>query len=258
MGVAGMKGLRIILDLAGRPPWWQMALDEAVLEAVASGSSPPTLRFYVFSPTSVTIGLFQSVKDSVDLDEARRLGVPVVRRFTGGGSVLHAEGGELTYSVALPTKGVLGDVVESFRLLCGAVARGLRLLGVEARVEGVNDVVAGGRKVSGNAQARRGGALLQHGTVLLRPDRVLMERLLKAPREKLASHGVSGIGSRVIGVEELLGRSVGVGEVAAALRKGFEETLGLRGHHGWFTERELEMAWKLVEKYRSERWLMKR
>jgi len=252
------QGLRVIIDTAGRPPWWQMALDEALLEAAGRGVSPPTLRVYTFSPTSVSIGYFQSLRGSVRLEEAERLAVPVVRRFTGGGSVLHSEDGEVTYSIALPAEGRLRDIVESYRILCTALASALRMLGVEAAYAPPNDVVVAGRKVSGNAQARRGRALLQHGTILLRPDRELMEKLLVAPRAKLESHGVSGIGERVVGVEEVLERRLGLEELAEVLEKAFAETLQLEPYRGWYTLKELEHARTLKNKYRSRQWLEKR
>jgi len=250
--------LRVILDLAGRPPWWQMALDEAVLDAVAAGEAPATLRVYVFSPTSVTIGLFQRVRDAVDLEEAERLGVPVVRRFTGGGAVLHDEDGEVTYSVAAPAVGPLRSIEESYRVLCTAVARALQRLGVPAEYSPPNDVVAAGRKVSGNAQARRRGALLQHGTILYNADKELMERLLRAPREKLESHGARSIADRVVNISELLGRSVEPHEIARALTDAFSETLGLEAVPGWYTVEEMRRAWVLKKRYRSREWLLRR
>ena len=250
--------LRVILDTAGRPPWWQMALDEVLLEAVASGRSPPTLRLYTFSPTSVTIGYFQGLSRSVRLGEAERLGVPVVRRFTGGGAVVHAEDGELTYSIATLAEGSLRDVEESYRVICGAVVDALRHMGVAAEYSPPNDVVVGGRKVSGNAQARRRGALLQHGTILYRAPRELMERLLVVPREKLASHGAAKVSDRVAGVEEVLGRRVTAEEIAEHLVDAVSNRLGLRPVRGWYSRWELEEARSLKEKYRSRSWLMRR
>ena len=235
-----------------------MALDEAILEAVAAGRAPPTLRLYTFSPTSVTIGYFQGLSRSVRLDAARRLGTPVVRRFTGGGSVLHSEEGELTYSIAAPAEGVLANVVESYRVLCGAVADALRRLGADAVYEPPNDVTVGGRKISGNAQARRRGALLQHGTILLQPSRGLMEQVLVAPQVKLGSHGAASIGDRVVGLWEALGREVGVIEVAERLVEAISAAVGLEPREGWYSRWELEAARSLSRKYRSPGWLEKR
>ncbi|HDI85800.1 MAG TPA: lipoate--protein ligase family protein, partial [Candidatus Korarchaeota archaeon] len=72
-----MRWRLVLLD--GDGPF-NMGLDEAILNSVSRGESPPTLRLYAFRPSAVTIGRFQRVRESVDLDAARRLGVPVVRR----------------------------------------------------------------------------------------------------------------------------------------------------------------------------------
>jgi lipoate-protein ligase A len=253
----GLK-LRVILDTAGRPPWWQMALDEALLNHVAAGGSPPTLRLYRFAPTSVTIGYFQSLSRSVHLEEAERLGVPVVRRFTGGGAVVHPEDGELTYSISLPAEGRMAYLGESYRILCSAVADALKRLGVEAEYVPPNDVVVRGRKVSGNAQARRRGALLQHGTILYRAPLDLMERLLVVPREKLESHGASSLRDRVTSLEAEAGRAFTPLEIADALTAAIAEALGAETVEGWYTRSELEEAERLAPRYRSREWLLRR
>ena len=250
--------MRVIVDVAGRPPWWQMALDEAILEGVAGGGSPPTLRLYVFSPSSVSIGLFQRLEDAVNLEEAERLGIPVVRRFTGGGSVYHDEDGELTYSIALPARGAFSGVEESYRVICTALAEALRALGVDAQYSPPNDIVVRGRKVSGNAQARRRGALLQHGTILYNTDLDMMERLLRAPAAKLRSHGAGRLRDRVTTLSRELGRRVALGELARLLAEELPARLGFEAKPGWYSLEELELAARLKEKYRSREWLRRR
>ncbi|NQV08810.1 lipoate--protein ligase family protein, partial [Candidatus Woesearchaeota archaeon] len=76
-----------------------MAVDEAVTEAVSSGDSLPTIRFYTWSPSAVSIGYFQGLDREVDVDKCNSKGVDIVRRRTGGGAVYHDCDGEITYSV---------------------------------------------------------------------------------------------------------------------------------------------------------------
>jgi len=258
LGIAVAGVLRVIYDLAGRPPWWQMALDEALLESVASSKSPPTLRLYVFSPSSVTIGYFQSVHEAVRLDEAQKLGIPVVRRFTGGGAVYHDEEGEITYSIAVQASGMLRDVASSYRVLCSAIANALRRLGVDAAPSGFNDVTVAGRKISGNAQARRRGALLQHGTILYNANKEVMRRLLKVHKEKLNAHGAGRIDERIVNLVEVAKKPISLGELAESITAAFSETLGLKPVEGWYSRGELELARKYVGRYRSSEWNLKR
>ncbi len=161
----------------------QMALDEAM--AVYAGlRGEALLRLYWFEPPAVTVGYFQRLEEAVDMGEAERLGVWVVRRVTGGGSVYHDPSAELVYSAAVPEEWLPGSTREAFREILSWILDALDRLGVEAELSGVNDIVVKGRKVSGNAQARLYGAVLQHGTILLEARRDVMERVLRVPRGK--------------------------------------------------------------------------
>lgn len=244
---------RLVL-LDGDGPF-NMGLDEAILNSVSRGESPPTLRLYAFRPSAVTIGRFQRVRESVDLDVARRLGVPVVRRITGGGSVYHDEFGEVTYSVAAPVGLFPGSILDSYRVICSGLVKALGVLGLEAQFVPVNDVVVNGKKISGSAQVRRAGALLQHGTLMYATDLDTLASLLRAPREKLESHGVSSIRERVTTVSVEFGRRVSRGEVQEAMLKGFEEALGAEFERGEPTDREMVEAERLArERYGSDEW----
>ncbi|HID15534.1 MAG TPA: lipoate--protein ligase family protein, partial [Candidatus Atribacteria bacterium] len=79
----------------------QMAIDEAMLILRSKNEIPNTLRFFVFKPSAITIGYFQSITEEVDLDFCRKHGISVVRRITGGGAVFHDENGEITYSLVV-------------------------------------------------------------------------------------------------------------------------------------------------------------
>ena len=109
-----------------------MAIDEAILWAVAEGESRPTLRFYGWQPPCLSIGYSQSMEGEVDVDRCREAGIGLVRRPTGGRSILHAD--ELTYSVvALQAEPrVAGGVIESYRRLSAGLVSGLWALGVDA------------------------------------------------------------------------------------------------------------------------------
>lgn len=230
-----------------------MGLDEAVMESVATGDSPPTLRLYRWDPTAVSIGCFQSLHDEVDTAECRRRGVDVVRRITGGGAVYH--GDEITYSVATPLAEVPDGVTESYREICGWLVHALETLGMDASFEPVNDVAVNGRKVSGSAQTRRRGALLQHGTVIHDLDAREMFSLLTPGQEKLSDKAVDAVEDRVTSVTRESGASLE--ELEDALRDGL--TAGRDCEEAGFTDAEIERAEELAEeKYGTEEWTGKR
>src|ERR1700736_340121 len=139
---------RLLLD----PPaagGWNMAVDEVLLDGVAEGSAPPTLRFYEWAPPCLSLGYFQPF-EVVDVDGCRSLGVDVVRRPTGGRAILHDR--ELTYSVALPASvlGSDGGVLPSYYRLRLALQEGLRRLGVPATL--APESAAGGSPENGLAR----------------------------------------------------------------------------------------------------------
>lgn len=249
--------LRVILDLGGRDVYWQMAIDEALLNLRMEGKIPDTLRIYRFQPSSVTVGYFQRIRESVNLDYLLSSNIQFTRRITGGGSVYHDENGEITYSVVLPIEGVLTDVQESYRVICGGIVSALRKLGVETAFVPVNDVTVMGRKISGSAQTRRKGYLLQHGTLMYATNLDVLEKVLVVPTVKLESKGVKTIRERVVTLEKVTGQ-VNVDVLVKKLIEGFSEALGRKPVLGELTEAELKLAEQLVEKYKSKEWIFRR
>jgi lipoate-protein ligase A len=207
--------------------YYNMGLDEALLERVARGESPPALRFYGWRPPAVSVGYFQGLEEELDLEACKRRGVDLIRRITGGGAVFHQ--GELTYSIIMPLSHPLaGDSIRgSYRVLCAGIIRGLERLGIAAEFSPINDILAGGRKVSGNAQTRRMNTLLQHGTILLENDPALMFELLRVPPEKLRGKFIAAAEDRVTSLRRLLGRPVSFDEARDAMAGGFREALSL-------------------------------
>jgi len=235
-----------------------MAIDEALLKLNAEGKAPNTVRFWRWFPSSVSLGCFQSIEREVDLEVAKRYDVDVVRRITGGGAVFHDYEGELTYSVVCKQGDVPDDIIESYKLICGGLVRGFERLGLQAEFKPVNDVQVNGKKISGSAQTRQYGSVLQHGTVLISPDVRKMFELLKVSPEKISDKFIASVYERVTTVERELGQKPTFEEVRDAMRVGFEEVLGVEVTESALTNEELNLAGELEPKYASEQWLKKR
>jgi len=226
-----------LLKTGDHPAAWNMGLDQAILEAVAADSAAPTLRFYGWRPAAISVGYFQGMEEEVDTQACARHGVDLVRRITGGGAVFHQT--ELTYSIVIPEGHPLAarSIMASYERLCGAVIAGLGLLGLDAHFAPINDIVVGAKKVSGNAQTRKLGCLLQHGTILLDVDVDLMFELLRVPSEKAKGKLIADVKERVTGLKQLLNRAVPFSEVEAAMEAGFMQNLDL-AYDGGLTEAE--------------------
>ena len=253
-----METLRF-LETGARDAAFNMGLDEAILDAVSAGASPPTLRFYSWKPKAVSLGYFQGIDDELDTDACAARGVDVVRRVTGGGAVFHDD--ELTYSLVVPETHPLaaGSILDTYRAICAGLVEGFRILGITAEFAPINDVVAGGKKLSGNAQTRKKGCVLQHGTVLLGVDVDEMFALLKVPAEKMRGKLVADVKARVSSVALALGRSVGWDEAVSAFRQGFSLGLGVELADGRPSEAELAGARVLADsKFSRREWIRKR
>ena len=234
--------------------FFNMGLDEAILESVAAGSCPPTLRFYGWTPSAISLGYFQGIHEEVDTQACREKGVDIVRRITGGGAVFHDT--EVTYSIVIPEGHRLApdSITDSYAILCAGIVEGLAILGVGSEFVPINDIVSAGRKISGNAQTRKKGCLLQHGTILLDVDEEKMFSLLMVPKEKAKGKLIEDVKARVGSLSAILGRPVGFTETASALEEGFVSALGLDPVREEPKEEELALAHRLAEEKFSRSW----
>jgi lipoate-protein ligase A len=240
-----------VVGLEVHDGFMNMAIDEAVSEGVSKGVSPPTVRFYRWKPSAVSIGCFQSLVDEVDVKKCEELGIDYVRRRTGGGAVYHDYNGEITYSVIAPVKFFPKSITESYKVICGWIIDGLKLLGVEGYFQPINDIIVGGKKISGNAQTRRGNVLLQHGTILYDLDLKLMFTVLKVGEEKISDKMIKSVEERVT---RLLNHvNVSMKDVTEALIKAFTEEKEY-AMETW-TKEELTRAKELVDlRYKTKEW----
>lgn len=232
---------------------YNMALDEAIAEAVAFRVAGPTIRFYGWEPAAVSIGRFQKLEEVVDLEGCKRLGVDVVRRSTGGGAVFHDR--ELTYSVICPEDMMPADINEAYREIGGWMVNALKLIGIEAVFEPINDVLVNGKKISGSAQSRRKGMFVQHGTLIYDLDRAKMFSVLKVPKDKLDSHSLGDPAERVTSVREQ--RKVPWEYVAAALANAF--IMNREWYAGDLTADEIARAEVIARlRYANDEWTFER
>jgi lipoate-protein ligase A len=171
-----------LLDHSMTTPEQNLALDEALFELCEDGG-PPCLRFWEPDRAFVVLGYTNRAAAEVNLQECRARSIPVLRRMTGGGTVLQAPG-VLNYNLVLPLppSGPLSTISGTNRYVLERMARALApLLPTPLTVRGDTDLALEGRKVSGNAQRRGRRAIVFHGTFLLGLDLTLLEQLLPMP-----------------------------------------------------------------------------
>jgi lipoate-protein ligase A len=240
---------------------WNMAVDEAILQAHILEKVPNTFRLYRWKPSAVSVGRNERVEDKVYLSAVERLGVDVVRRCSGGGTVYHDCEGEVTYSIVAKAVdfGKGGDMLSVYVKIYEAVGEAWRFLGVLADfcpgdVKMCPNLTVGGKKISGSSQSLSRGYVLQHGTLLRNLDVSKMFQLLKL-------EGISCSQATVIGHQKLtsivdeLGHEVNFDKVVEALKQGFKSVLNVQFQEASLTLFEEEMAKKLYkEKYSTIKW----
>ena len=180
------------LDETPRPGWANMAIDQALLER-AQHLSESWLRLYQWAPHCLSFGRHEPATRRYDRERVVELGLDTVRRPTGGRAVWHAE--ELTYAVAVPSVR-FGSLPAAYLEIHGMLADAFRGLGAPASLArpvrtapldtgpcfsqpAGGEIMIEGRKVVGSAQLRQGGALLQHGSILLEDSQGLVLDLMR-------------------------------------------------------------------------------
>ena len=248
-----------------------MAVDEAILNSVIDGASLPTLRFYAWSPPCLSLGRSQRLAEA-DLAACRAAGIDVVRRPTGGRSILHTD--ELTYSVALLQAGprASGGIVESYRRLSEGLLAGLRSLGVDAtqaagqktassettavcfETPSDYEITVAGRKLVGSAQWRARGGVLQHGTLPLHGDLArIVDYLAFSDPERRAQR--SRLHRKALTLEEATGAVLPFDRVARALADGFASALNLTLVPGKLTSQEIALSTQICDQvYANPEW----
>ncbi len=253
---------------------YNMALDQAILEQVGAGNSPPTLRLFAWNPPCLSLGQGQVASD-VDLSRIRARGWTIVRRPTGGRAILHTD--EITYSVALPADHPLvqGDIVTSYRRLSAALLAALERLGLQAQadkragrapagakgpvcfeVPSDYEITADGRKLIGSAQVRKFGGVLQHGSLPLEGDVARICDALAFPGEDVREEVRQRVRQRATTLARALDRAVSWEEAASALVGAFRATfdLDLRGPEPPSPAEEARAAQLVAAQYGADAW----
>ena len=237
-----------------------MAIDEAILNARIAGKVPNTLRFYRWQPSAVSFGKNQNPEDEVYLDACKQLGVDVVRRISGGGTVYHDFEGEVTYSVVAKAADLgTADITVVYLKIYEAITDALRLLGVPAdfsRGDAKNcpNLNVNGKKISGSSQTITRGVVLQHGTILRKVDLPKMFQFLKL-KNASCTQAADIAKRKITSIEDELGHRVMPETIANALAQGFKAILKIQLEEGELTPTELETANKLYkEKYLTKEW----
>lgn len=179
-------------------PYINLAIEEYILNTFDTDKDS-YLLFYINGP-SIIVGRNQNTIEEIDAGYVDKNGIKVVRRLSGGGAVYH-DLGNLNYSFITKDD---GESFRNFRKFTQPVVDALNNLGVKAELQGRNDLLVEGRKISGNAQFSTQGRMYSHGTLMFDTDIGEVVNALKVKKDKIESKGIKSIRSRVANISEFL------------------------------------------------------
>lgn len=252
---------RLIIEQLPRPGWFNMAADAVVAAGVAAGESPPVVRFYTWSPPTVSLG-FHQPPNAVNLNVCRKLNWDVVRRPTGGRALLHK--GDLCYSVAIPAEtSNLNTLRNLYQQIALAIRDAVQAMGIltkdptdlsrlpksdvklhaglclDSRVRG--EVATDSGKFAAAAQRVFQGSILQHGSILIDSDPGEIAQVIHGDRRTIAA----GLRARACSLEKAAGHTIAMNELIANLVNEFSQRLEMEFQQSAWTEEELTQIARL-------------
>ncbi len=235
-----------------------LALDDALTRS-ASEWGAPTLRLYTYRPC-VLVGRFQHVPNEVNLEYCQTIGMPINRRPSGGGAIIMGPD-QLGIALIIPNR-TDGFAVRSSDLMnqcASGLIRTLEKLGISAKFQGKNDLVADNRKIAGLGlyQPNSSGRLF-HASLLLDLDIEAMLKLLRTPfvPAETSTNRYTAVSRRVTTVRSSLGTDYSMSELIETVRTGYEDEFGVRIESQEVKSSEQQLADQLVAtQYSTTEWI---
>lgn len=250
-----------IIDTGFNNGFFNMALDETVMDSVRNGKTLPTIRFYQWSPLCVSLGYFQRLNE-INVNNCRKLGINIVRRMTGGKAVLHNK--ELTYSFIAPQSFLPRSIIESYKIIATPILNTLEQLGLKVSLidekigEGSSsfcffehsyyEINVNNKKIVGSAQARIKDVLLQHGSIMLDYSPEIFAHIFNTKENDIDERKIK---KRVTSIKHEMQENLNLSKLKSLLIENFERSLNIKTKKEKPTEDELLFTQGLKEKYKD-------
>lgn len=244
--------LRILTYETLDNPYLNLAFEEALARARSKNLIEDTLRIWR-NEKALILGYFRNLEEDINLLVARKRKIPIVRRFSGGGTVYH-DIGCVNYSLVIK-RDIKFPIPYLYNKLLKGTLLALKKLGINAYVRNTNDIVVNERKVSGTAASIKWDVLFLHGSILVNSDLKMLYLLLKIPKNIKPS--IDPVKYRVANLSSFL-RNIDIDEIMNALIFGYSKILMSDYYFDDPRKNELKIANVLLkEKYLKDEWNFK-
>ena len=269
------------INTGSQDPYYNMAMDEALLNFVSRGEIDPVIRFYTWNPATLSIGYFQRLQKEIDIEKVNEKGFGLVRRQTGGRGVLHDK--ELTYSVIVPAShpNMPSTITEAYRVISQGLLEGFKNLGFETYfavprskeereklkqprssvcfdAPSWYELVVEGRKIAGSAQTRQKGVILQHGSILQDIDIDELFDMFIFKNDRLKAKMKEAFVEKAVAINDISETHITLSEMEKAFEEGFKTGLNIEFKPLELSEQQLAEVKELEEKYRSDDWMFRK
>jgi lipoate-protein ligase A len=220
-----------LIEHSACDPYLDIALEEALYREFEHTRPGPVLRLWQPASTYVVAGVGRKVFDEVDTSNCQLDDVPVIRRFSGGGTVLHDKG-QVCYSFFLPyyMDERLRDINDSWLVVYEYLQKALASFNIELQFHRPCDFACGNRKISGNSSRRGTHGALLHGTILLNSNVWLFSRYLRHPSDE-PDYRKGRAHTEFVTTLDALGISISPEEVFELLKSSIGRSVSLKPAH---------------------------
>lgn len=265
------------INTGSNDPYYNMAMDEALLNFVSRDEIDPVIRFYTWNPATLSVGYFQRLTKEIDIEKVKAKGYGMVRRQTGGRGVLHDK--ELTYSVIVPESHpeMPSTVTEAYRVISEGLLEGFKLLGFDTYfaiprskeereklkqprsavcfdAPSWYELVVEGRKIAGSAQVRQKGVILQHGSLLQDVDVDDLFDMFKFKNDRLKDKMKQAFVEKAVAINDISNHHITIEDMEVAFEEGFRKGLNIDFKPLELTQQQQNEIKELTEKYKADEW----
>lgn len=187
-----MSSLAYYINFEQMPGDLILTGDEIIADNIEMDGWPLTVKISGFSPKTLSIGYFQNIEQEINIHLAQKRNIPIMRRPSGGGAVLHAQDEEITFAIIIHKKNLGNKTIsESYSYLLQPLLNTLSQLNINSEINKFGDIIVNKRKISGSAQLRRKNVVIFHGYIMIDTQLTELYSLINKNKEKLNKKGLN-------------------------------------------------------------------